>query len=225
MKQLNLITHCGANRVERGQLETTITPHGTSSWCPIAHNDLVKLAIGALGTLNMRVVNEAHAITKDNARYFGMLQVANCQDTEDYSYVLGLRNSHDKKFPAGLAVGAGVFVCDNLSFSGEISIARRHTVNINRDLPLLVNRAIGQLSEKWNDQATRFEAYKRTELSEMQVHDLTIRALDAGACTAVQVPHIIKEWRAPRHAEFAESRTAWRLFNSFTEISKEGAGD
>jgi len=171
----------------------------------------------------MRVVTEAHAITPDHARYFGMLQVANCQDAQDYSYVLGLRNSHDKKFPAGLAVGAGVFVCDNLSFSGEISIARRHTVNINRDLPQLVNRAIGQLSEKWNDQETRFAAYKATELSEMQVHDLAIRMLDAGAVTACQIPHVIKEWRTPRHAEFAESRTAWRMFNAVTEIGKENS--
>ena len=58
---------------------------------------------------------------------FGLLEVANCQQTEDYAYVLGLRNSHDKRFPAGLAVGASVFVCDNLSFSGEIKIGRKHT--------------------------------------------------------------------------------------------------
>jgi hypothetical protein len=33
--------------------------------------------------------------------------------------VLGLRNSHDKRFPAGLVGGSAVFVCDNLAFSGE----------------------------------------------------------------------------------------------------------
>ena len=37
----------------------------------------------------------------------------------DYSLVLGLRNSHDKTFPASLALGSQVLVCDNLSFFGE----------------------------------------------------------------------------------------------------------
>lgn len=40
--------------------------------------------------------------------------------------VLGLRNSPDKMFPAGIVAGASVFVCDNLSFSGVINLARKH---------------------------------------------------------------------------------------------------
>ena len=55
--------------------------------------------------------------------------------SEDYCWVLGLRNSHDKTFPAGIVAGASVFVCDNLSFSGEIKFARKHTRFIVRDLP------------------------------------------------------------------------------------------
>jgi hypothetical protein len=30
---------------------------------------------------------------------------------------------------------------------------------------------------------------------------------------------VLKEWRKPQHAEF-EPRTAWSLFNSFTEVFK-----
>ena len=44
---------------------------------------------------------------------------------------------------AGLAVGAAVFVCDNLSFSGEVRLARKHTAHFERDLPQLVGRTIG----------------------------------------------------------------------------------
>ena len=31
------------------------------------------------------------------------------------------------------------------------------------------------------------------------------------------VPSFLREWREPRHPEFREGRTAWRLFNAFTE--------
>jgi hypothetical protein len=34
------------------------------------------------------------------------------------------------------------------------------------------------------------------------------------------LPQVLKEWREPRHLEFRDGRTAWRLFNSFTEILK-----
>jgi hypothetical protein len=140
----------------------------------------------------------------------------------EYGFIVGARNSHDKRFPAGLAVGSSVFICDNLSFSGEISVTRKHTVFINRDLPGLMAGAVGQLASKWHNQEVRFEAYKKYELSHSRVHDILIRSLDCRAITATQIPHILKEWRHPRHPEFVEcGHTAWRLFNAVTEVAKD----
>jgi len=92
--------------------------------------------------------------------------------------VLGLRNSHDKMFPAGIVAGASVFVCDNLSFSGEVKFARKHTRFINRDLPQFVERYIGQLMSKWHLQDKRIGAYKVTEIEDRTAHDLIVRATE-----------------------------------------------
>jgi hypothetical protein len=109
-----------------------------------------------------------------------------------------------------------------LSFYGEISVTRKHTTFISRDLPGLTARAIGQLGRKWGKQAKRFDAYKQHELTDPQAHDLLIRALDCRAITGAQLPHIVKEWRAPRHPEFVKcGHTAWRFFNAVTEVGKE----
>ena len=86
--------------------------------------------------------------------------------SDDYALVLGLRNSHDKRFPAGIVAGASVFVCDNFSFSGEVKFARKHTRYINRDLPQIVERAIGKLVDLWHDQDTRISAYKEAEVDD-----------------------------------------------------------
>jgi hypothetical protein len=225
MKNVDLILHCGAAKVSLEEVTKVDTPKPKDRWHPISHRRLYDQVTSALGKLNMRVVHEAHALNRGGLRYFSLLQVANCQEaSEDFAYVLGLRNSHDKTFPAGLVVGSGAFICDNLSFDGEIKIARKHTTHIERDLPILTGRAVGMLSEKWNNMAHRFDAYKQQELTDTQVHDLVIRGLDLGACTGQQIPHIIKEWRNPRHHEFVEcGKTAWRLFNSFTECMK-GSG-
>ena len=222
MKTANLILHCGANKVERQQVQDTLTPANTETWYPIPHINFITGVETALTAANMRVVEQAHSLTKEGNRYFGLFQVSNCQSTgDDYSYVLGMRNSHDKSFPAGLVVGSQVFVCDNLAFSGEIKIARKHTRFIMDDLPKLTANAVGMLAEKWTLMGDRIAKYKTTEISDRDAHDFVVRSLDVGATTLQQVPAIIKEWRTPRHPEFAADKTAWRLFNAFTEIGKE----
>jgi len=221
MKTANLTLHCGAAHVDRAVIPTVKTPEHTDTWYPIPHSDFITQVESALTAANMRVVEQAHSLTKEGDRYFGLFQVANCQSTgDDYSYVLGMRNSHDKSFPAGLVVGSQVFVCDNLAFSGEIRIARKHTKFIMNDLPKLTANAVGMLAEKWTLMSDRIQRYKTTEISDRDAHDFVIRSLDVGAATLQQVPAIIEEWRTPRHPEFAD-KTAWRLFNAFTEIGKE----
>lgn len=219
MKTTDLVLHCGAAKVERAEVEIVPTPDATDTWTPIPHTALIERVEDTLKSDGLRIVNQTHSMTKQGLRYFGLMQIANGHNSEDYSWVLGLRNSHDKSFPAGLVVGASVFVCDNLSFSGEIRMARKHTTHIMRDLPSLVQRSIGQLVSRWHDQDTRIEAYKSFELSDLLAHDMIVRAIDARAATATQVPPLLQEWRHPRHDAFAP-RTAWSLFNSFTEVMK-----
>jgi len=217
-----LMLHCGAHNVTREQVMEVKTPSPTDTWYPIAHETLISRVEQALGSLNMRVMEQAHALTKNGDRYFGLLRVANCQKTaDDYAYVLGLRNAHDKAFTASLAVGASVFVCDNLSFSGEITIARKHTRFIEQDLPKLTGNAVGLLAQKWSVMNDRIAQYKQTMLTDSTAHDFIIRATDINACTLQQIPSILKEWRTPRHPEFAKDKSAWRLHNAFTEVYKE----
>jgi hypothetical protein len=48
----------------------------------------------------LHVVSEAHGLAHDGQRYFGLLQVANGSNPEDFGLVVGVRNAHDKSFPA-----------------------------------------------------------------------------------------------------------------------------
>lgn len=216
----NLMLHCGANKAEREQVIDTATPEPKDRWHPIPHIKLIEQVEASLTEKNLRVVNQSHALTKDGDRYFGLLEVANCRENNaDHAWIVGLRNSHDKAFSAGLAIGAQVFVCDNLSFSGEITIARKHTGNILRDLPGLTTRAIGQLSNRWHTQQQRFDAYKDRELGRAEVNDLVVQAMRSGVIGCTAVPKVLDEYETPRHDEFKD-RTAWSLFNGFTEIMK-----
>ncbi len=215
----NLCLHCGANEVERKQVINAPTPLATKSWVPIPHIDLVNRVEQALKANGLKVGSQAHSLTHDEARYFGLMEVQRKEAMQDYCWVLGLRNSHDKRFPAGVVAGASVFVCDNLSFSGEVKLARKHTRFISRDLPGLVQNAIGQLTERWHHQDERLAAYKIAEIDDRAAHDLVIRACDVEVCSNRQIPTVLEEWRSPRHEEFRD-RNIWSLFNAFTEALK-----
>ena len=209
----------GSQVVDRSAIALVATPEPTQTWTPIPHTALIDRVEETLRSDGLTITKQAHNLTKDGARYFGLMQVANGQNSEDYAWVLGLRNSHDKRFPAGLVVGASVFVCDNLSFSGEIRFARKHTRHIMRDLPALTQRAIGQLMQRWHSQDQRIEAYKQNTLSDGAAHDLVVRALDVRVVGATALPAVLEEWRKPRFEAF-QPRTAWSLFNSFTQVLK-----
>jgi hypothetical protein len=219
VKRTNLVLHCGAHSVARTTVVGTSTPKPTATWSPIPHAHLIEEVERVLKLKHLSVVSQAHSLSHDGSRYFGLMEVKNGSVHPDYALILGLRNSHDKTFPAGIVAGAQVFVCDNLSFSGEVKIARKHTRFILRDLPALTEGAIGTLIERWHHQDERIQAYKSKIVTDRAAHDLIIRSTDVGACTNRQIPSILCEWRKPKHEEF-QPRTLWSLFNSFTEVQK-----
>ena len=128
-----LMLHCGANAVDFAEVQESETPEATRTHTPIPHSHLVDLVRDGLGRANMSIVEESHALTHDTNRYFGLFRIGTGgAESKDYGAVMGLRNSHDKTFPSALAFGANVFVCDNLSFNGEVKLGRKHTVHRER---------------------------------------------------------------------------------------------
>jgi hypothetical protein len=217
----NLVLHCGARHVERCGVEEAGTPAASETWVPIAHHRLLDLVESTLTASGMNVANQAHALWSEGMRYFGLLEVTNGLPHDDYGLVIGLRNSHDKSFPAAIALGNAVFVCDNLSFAGEVTIARRHTRFIERDLPRIVHTAVGRLADMRGQQDERIRTYKETELTDPAAHDLVIRAIDANVLPVTQVPAVLGEWRTPSHEEFAaDGKTVWRFHNAMTQVWK-----
>jgi len=216
-----LLLHCGAHVVERHQVFDIPTPKPTDTWFPLPHRNLIEEVEGQLDMAAFTVTAETHALSHDGARYFGLFEVkvSGIDGERDYTWIVGIRNSHDKTYPAGLVAGTRVFVCDNLSFTGEVRISRKHTRFAVRDLRHLTARAVGQLGDQFHKIDQRIEAYRSRQLRDPQAHDLVIRAVDCRAITPIQVPMVLQEWRQPSHEEF-RPRTAWSLFNAVTEVHK-----
>lgn len=210
------------NKVEFGQLQNVRTPDATDSFTPIPHARLVELTREAIGRAGLNIVTEEHALARDGLRYFGGFALKGEQiDGTDRQIVLGLRNSGDKSMAAAVCVGNRMLVCENLCFSSDIKLARRHTVNIMADLPRVLADAVGRVVSHWNDMGNRIEAYKQVEISDKQAADLLVNLVDAKAFPARDIYNGILEFRNPRHDEF-KGGTLWTLYNSITENLKGG---
>jgi len=215
-----MLLHCGAEIINKDVLFDVPTPSATKTWFPLPHWAVLEEVGHQLLNSGFTITDETHALSHEGARYFGVLSVSLPTKSEsDYAWVVGVRNSHDQTYPAGLVAGTRVFVCDNLAFSGEVRISRKHTKYAMRDLRHLTARAVGQLGDKFYQLDCRLDAYKCRMLNDAEAHDIVIRAVDCQAITTSQIPDVLEQWRYSAHSAFRE-RTAWSLFNAFTEVHK-----
>ena len=221
---MNLMLHCGGKEVEEAALQTVKTPDPTDTFTPIDHYELFDATKTSLEVSGFQVVNQVHALARNEARYFGLMEISSPHD--DYSTIVGLRNSHDQSFAASLVLGSGVFVCDNLCFSGEVKVARKHTRFINRDLPQLLHKAMGALTDLEVNQVARIAAYKDCSLSPSEADHLLMEFLRTRVIPPTKTLKIFNEYKNPRHPEQQEFKNSvWGLFNAVTEHTKGSLSD
>lgn len=222
MKSLNLCLYRGGELVDRDQLAAVATPESTATWTGVPHVELVRNVTASLEMAGLQIVHEQFGLAHEGQRMFGLMQVIDPMKIEsDYAVVIGVRNSHDRKFPVGFCMGAGAFVCDNLSFSSEVNLKMKHTQHVLRGLPSLVDRGVAALITHRNKQDLRFGSYRQLELTDHHASDLILRGLEQNIVGPLRIRTLLDEWRNPRHDEFkAGGKTGWRLFNAFTEALK-----
>lgn len=231
----NLFLHCGANRVDEYDETMIMTPPKLGErHHPISHITLLDQVKGAMIEHDLEITDQAFATMKDGSRFFGLLEVsekgesytrtsdANIAEVprDRFSTMIGLRASHDQSISAGLIAGSRVFVCDNLAFSGEVSIQTKQTTRLMERLPELVYGAVGQVRQQSVKQADRVAAYQKKELTNSTADAAITQLVRIGAVLPSQVGAVIEQWDTPVHEQFAEARDVWRLFNAVTEVYK-----
>ena len=209
-----------SHTVSFDQLIEVPTPAPTPSHNPVPHFALVTHARHAVSAAGFQIVEEQHATNRDGLRYFGGFALRGPDITStERELVLGLRNSHDKSFAAAICIGTSMLVCENLCFSSTVRLDRKHTSGIARDLAAVFSRAMGNLIPAWTEHGNRLERYKNTEVEERQAAHLVCNLAESGALGIRDILPTLREFRAPRHPEFAGA-TLFNLYNAATEALK-----
>jgi hypothetical protein len=145
------------------------------------------------------------------------------EGTEESGLSVGMRGSYNQSLANGIAVGANVFVCDNLMFSGSaFKVVRKNTVNVWRDFRRLVEAQVAQAARHFEGLQVDIAALKGYPCDTRRGYEMLGVLLGEGLLTPTQATVAFHDWTKPRHEEFSE-RNLWGLYNAITEGLKKGA--
>ena len=216
---MTLVKHCGAREVTWGDLDLIPTPPATETWFPLSHSQVLGSVVQTLDAAGFGVKFMSLGVTADDARFFGTLQLQS-EIVPGIGLAVGVRNSTDKSLPIGFCCGQWVFVCDNLAFSSEVVITKKHTRFGESRFNEGIASSVAGLGEYREAEAKRIEWLRKTEVPPDRANSLILQAYEGGIIGTRLLPNVIQEWRQPKHPEFKE-RTAWSLLNAFTEVLKD----
>src|SRR5438552_10669000 len=130
--ETKLCLHAGGKLATLDEVRAVASPPPEGAWHPVAHARVLETAAETLTGAGYAVRNQQLALARDGKRFFGVLDLESPL-AEGIGLSVGVRNSIDKSFPLGFAAGSRVFVCDNLAFSAELMVRRKHTKHGERD--------------------------------------------------------------------------------------------
>jgi hypothetical protein len=222
-----LLLHCGAAHVTHDELAHLPVPDARGSRHAVRpFVDDVDIVLDQFQNIGARVEDTAYGVlTRDGmpARFFGLieLQLPNVAGSDDFGLMVGLRGIYDQTLPRGLAVGSRVFVCDNLAFSGEVTIKTKQTTYIGQRLPRLIAQAVDRIPALALAQSAKFDAYRNTTIGQRAGDAMLIEMVRRGAMAPSQLGVAITEWDTPSHQGHADlGWSVWRLHNAITQAIK-----
>lgn len=209
---MSLMLHAGAKPVVYEELRALDTPEPTATHVPIPHFRLVDLVAHSLGYFGHEIIDQAYGVTEDGNRFFGVLTLKSTYT--GYSDMLGLRNSHDKSLPVGIAFGSRVFVCDNMAFVSDSVIRTKHTAKLKMRLPGLIGELIEPIALQREQQHQKLLTYQTTPLDQDEADHAIMECYRQDIIGVQRIAEVHEAWQNPPFDWGAP--TAWRLFNAAT---------
>ena len=211
-----------ARTINFNALDGIATPKPTDTWHPMSHSQVMTTVMGHAKNRGLNIDEVQYQIVPvKGSIYPDMLSTMYMKsDNGVYQHILGIRNSHNKRFGASACSGSRVIVCSNGCFSGEHIISAKHTKNVEDTFDTRVYGMIDDVITNWGLNEARYNGYRTTELTNEEFAQLLGEAITHYAINPSKALKVYNEYTNPRHDVFTD-RNAWSAFNAFTEIHKE----
>ena len=184
------------------------TPHATDTWQPMPHSRVMQTVIEHADARNL-AIDEIHyslvdvksdGVVQPYPDMFATMYMES--DNGVYRNMLGIRNSHNKRFGASACSGSSVMVCSNGCFSGDHIISSKHTKNVHESFNNRVSDMLDSVIDTWIKNEHRYNGYRATDLSDSDFAELLGNAIIHNAINPSKALKVYQEYVEPRHDAF-----------------------
>ena len=233
----SMMVHCGGRNISFDELSTLELPPETETYVPIAHSDLALNVTSVCSDLlhDYEKVDDVYAVAAglinvngekvkhDAARFFGLTTFRRKGAPDDeMGIACGYRNSFDKSMKVGMALGAKVFICDNMTLSGSIvRFDMLHTGNVLERLQEQIVLGVHKSKQGFIEVEKDAEEMKRVKVGDDAAFRFFGLAYGRDLVTPTQLTTAMRAWKNDEYMSgFGAERTAWSLYNAGTEALK-----
>ena len=132
---------------------------------------------------------------------------------------VAFRNSYDRSMAVGIAIGASVFVCDNLALCGDIVVVKKHTKNVWTELEDTAIATLYKSQHRFEQIIADAETLKGWALTDDDAFRTMGYLFGNDIISPRQLTVVKDEWLKPEHQEF-QPRNMWSFYNACTEALK-----
>ena len=222
-------------KVERDYLANLQTPPPMGKrHAPYPFHAFATDTVDAIERAGFTIEQEDYAITKDEQRMFGLLNVSRpvvpdaptfgvpALHRPKWNLLVALRGAHDQSISRGLAIGSRVMVCSNLCFHGDLgNWASKQTTNIAQRIPEMVSDAVAGLGAAGRKLTIDFDAFNAKQITRETGDKVLLDIYRSGGFSASQMGRAVDDWDECSVGEHtANGRNLWWLFNSATHALK-----
>ena len=218
-------------KVERDYLANLQTPAPMGSrHAPYPFHAFATDTVDSIERAGFTIEQEDYAITKNEQRLFGLLNVSRPVVPDAPSFgvpalykpkwnlLVALRGAHDQSISRGLAIGSRVMVCSNLCFHGDLgNWNSKQTTNIAQRIPDMVADAVAGLAGAGRKLTIDFDAFNAKQITRETGDKVLLDIYRSGGFSASQMGRAVDDWDDCSVEEHtANGRNLWWLFNSAT---------
>jgi hypothetical protein len=211
-----LVLHAGAFASTIEEVKAVPVPRNTDTYEAISHINIIDAVMTCADQYNLPVKSAKYGLTKDGSRMFGVVDFE-AGSLEGMGWMIGFRNSYDKSMAAGICSGTRVFVCDNMAFSGEFNVTRKHIPG--NEFIMEIRSSFSSLPANLEQIAESVNLMKAQYIEPDYAKLFIFEAVNRGYIPASQLTEVWKEYTEPRHEEFIDP-TKHNLLMAFTENAK-----
>jgi hypothetical protein len=226
--QNQLCLHSGGGTATIDEVKAVETPDSTDTYSPVAHDELLEIVRRHADTQlhDYTFVDEAFGLSPRTGENMGAKLFAVMSYKADFSDDLGLsigvRNSTDQSLSVGVCMGAKVFVCDNLCFSGDIRIQRKHTGDVLADVERMIAESMEIAPMRHRSIHDDAETMKEHDVNDDEAYALLGMAYGRSILRPRQLLGAREAWKTPPQDDFKD-RNLWSLYNAMTEALKSAS--